>query len=125
MREQLLNDGFKEVLCIRGNKTIIFEDYLINRDGKIFSLKRKRFLNGCTDKGYRYFALRSCNKKYNCYLHILLASTFINEIKMCGDYELVHHLDHDCKNNELSNLIWLSNKEHIKYHANSEETKKR
>lgn len=46
-------------------------------------------------------------------IHILVAEHFIENSK---NKTIVHHIDHNKKNNNVSNLMWVTNKEHFDLH---------
>lgn len=84
-------------------------EYLINKKGEIFSNKTKKILKGSIDSdGYTVMKL---NKKIYK-LHRLVAVQFIENPL---DKPQVNHLDGNKRNNEVSNLEWVSAKENIKH----------
>ncbi len=66
-------------------------------------------------KGYATVCLGKNNKQYMRYVHRLVVSAFIAPLK---DKEVVNHIDLNCKNNELSNLEIVTQKENMA-HASS------
>lgn len=83
-------------------------DYLIYRDGNIYSPKAKRFLKFSTDsKGYKYLDLTHSNCKYRCpKVHRLIALAFIpNPNKL----PQINHIDGNKQNNNVKNLEWCTN----------------
>ena len=89
-----------------------YPHYKIYPDGKIYSIKLKKYISGYKNKrGYCAFTLYNLEgKRKHKGLHQLLAMAFIPNPK---GYEIVRHLDDDKDNNSLSNLKWGTIKENI------------
>jgi len=89
-----------------------FPHYKIFSDGKVYSIKLKRYINGHKNKrGYYAFTLYNLEgKRKHKGLHQLLAMAFIPNPQQ---YEVVRHLDDNKDNNSLSNLKWGTIKENI------------
>lgn len=93
-------------------------NYLIYKDGKLFSKKTNRFLKGKIDNaGYQIYALTfSSGKKYLA-AHRLVAEYFIPNPK---NLPVVNHIDSNRLNNNVSNLEWVTYKENTAHYlANS------
>ena len=92
-----------------------FEGYLITFDGKIYSLKRKRFLDGevCPSKKiglfYRKYLLRKNGKTLNVPAHRLVYQSYVGPIPKKN---VVHHIDGNGLNNSVSNLTAMTHHEH-------------
>ena len=76
-------------------------------------------LSTCRGGGYEYARTVPLHPKANSNglytLHRVLKE---NELgRLLRDDEIVHHVDHDKSNNELSNLRVMTNSEHSKHHA--------
>ncbi len=87
------------------------DNYLINKKGEIKNITTNRIRgNRSTNRPYVYITISFNNKDKSFALHRLLASTFLlnPDIKI---YTVVNHIDHDPKNNSLSNLEWVTFKE--------------
>jgi HNH endonuclease len=81
-------------------------NYRITEDGKIYSMKHKRFLKNNVINGYEVINIYS--KTYS--IHRIVAMTFIPT----NDYSLnVDHIDDNPFNNHKNNLQWLTQKENI------------
>lgn len=65
--------------------------------------------------GHLYVVLTKNNKKTHFQIHQLVAQAFIPNP---NNYKVVHHIDHNPKNNRVDNLIWMSDKEHKSLHHN-------
>lgn len=99
-----------------------FEDYLIDKNGNIYSLKSKKILKKRIDeKGYYKIGLRKNNKIYTKQIHILVMETYSNEIKK--ENYVINHIDHDKTNNNFENLEYVSmsenSKKAIEFHGKS------
>jgi hypothetical protein len=83
---------------------------------------RVRYMNGRTAvlAGNRYQKVTS-NKK--CYMvHRLVAETFL-ENPLNPEY--VHHIDHNKQNNRVSNLMWVTHKQNVRYYFEYAKNKKK
>ena len=85
-----------------------YEKYSINRIGEIMNNKRKNILKmWINHSGYKYYTLRNSllKKKRNLSMHRLLGLSFIDNP---NNYPCIDHIDRNRKNNNLSNLRWVS-----------------
>lgn len=109
----------KEIKLIK----ILFKDipgfeneYQATTDGKIWSLKTKRFLSqhlrGQAGKKYYYVCLCKNNIPQNFRVHRLVAMTFISNP---DNLPCVNHKDYNKLNNKVTNLEWCSYKENNEY----------
>lgn len=98
--------------------------YLISSDGRLFrkesvdSSGRKMkslFLKSYVSKplGYHVFSISINGKNVSLYAHRLIAEAFIEKIE---GKNYVNHKDGNKKNNEISNLEWVTHKENM-HHA--------
>ena len=79
------------------------EDYIINRNGTIFSKKRNNYLKPrLNTKGY----LRVYIKRKHVFIHRLVAQKFIPNPKSLPQ---VNHKDGNRQNNNVDNLEWTDN----------------
>ena len=88
-----------------------FEDYLISKDGKILSTKRKKpkFLKTHTDKyGYLHVKLTKNKKLFGFNLHRLIAKAFVDNPDI-ENYDMVDHINHNRTDNRIENLRWCNN----------------
>ena len=96
-------------------KRIIIEgietNYLIYDDGRVYSLKTKKFLNGDKSSGYLRYLLCVNGKKYRMMAHRLVAEAFIPNP---NNLPIVDHKDKDRFNNSVNNLQWITYSENVK-----------
>ena len=83
-----------------------YQDYLIYKDGRVYSKKRNKFLkpyNGTN--GYLNFTLCKNGKTKNFSIHRLIAIHYIDN----PDNKLyIDHIDGIKSNNDISNLRWVT-----------------
>ena len=89
-----------------------YPHYKIYPDGKVYSIKLKKYISGHKNKrGYYAFTLYDAEgRRKHKGLHQLLAMAFIPNIH---NHEVVRHLDDNKDNNSLDNLKWGTIKENI------------
>lgn len=87
------------------------ENYCITLNGKIYSIKSKRFLNHqYTDGGYECITLRVSGKTKTLKIHRLVALAYLPNPK---DLPEVNHIDGDKRNNHKDNLEWVTRSQNI------------
>jgi hypothetical protein len=111
-----LDNDIKEGL-IDFKPIVGFENYLINKDGNIFSFKikgyKKFFIN---PYGYKCIFLSKNGKVHGRFVHRLVYETWIGNIT--GDLT-VDHIDENKSNNNIKNLQLLTRSENVlKFHYN-------
>ena len=91
-----------------------FPNYKVARDGRLFSVKRKRFLkikdNGF--KAYPRYELCKNGKRYFKWCHRIVCELWVAPCEGLN----VHHKDGDPLNFHADNLIPLTDKDHREYH---------
>ena len=109
-----------------------FDDYLVNRLGQIWSVKKNALVSVCLNNhiGYYYANIKNKttisetnylrnNKKYGhkkFHIHRIVACTFLNNPDR-NIYRIVHHIDNNKQNNKLENLEWTTaSKNSLYYH---------
>ena len=101
-------------------KQIMFDQketqYIICEDGVIYNTKTHKNLKGSKTNGYIYVQLDfgEGNLK-NFAIHRLLAEYFIPNPE---GKEIVHHIDGNPLNNNLSNLAWVTQQENCQLKHN-------
>lgn len=103
-------DRFKLLGDITLNKDYatcsFYPNYIFYKDGKIFNIKKQRFLNKClTINKYEYVFLCNNGKKNHFYVHRLIYLLFVDDIP--DGYE-IEHLDHCRNNNNCNNLTCIT-----------------
>ena len=89
------------------------DKYLIYSDGRVFSLRKGKFLTPrLSMDGYERVCLCDNAKRYEYRVHRLVAENFID-----NPYNLpqVNHKDFNRRNNELQNLEWCTNYDNVRY----------
>ncbi len=87
-----------------------YERYLVNRKGDVYSQKSHRILIQHDSNGYKKCSFFFNKKKLNCFVHRLVAITYIPNP---NNYEIVDHINTNKTDNRLENLQWLTQKENI------------
>ena len=90
-----------------------FPDYLIDENGNIYSIKKKKFLNpSITDKGYLKVNLYNNGVYKTKFVHRLVAETFLPNP---DNLPQINHKN-ECKtDNSVNNLEWCSASYNINY----------
>jgi hypothetical protein len=86
--------------------------YWINKLGEIKTKKGTILTPQKNQNGYYRIGLTKNKQTKRCYLHVLLAKTFIPNPE---NKPQVHHKDNDGYNNSLENLEWVTNSENQIY----------
>lgn len=108
------SDGYEENQPIPEGKIMDeFPIYIITNDGRIYNLKRKRFLISTRiATGYMSINL-SNNKKIKTFnVHRLVALLFLDNPTNLPE---VNHIDFNKTNNKFENLEWVSSSDNIKH----------
>ena len=81
-----------------------FQNYIVTRDGKIYSSNIKKFMNPeVKNDGSLVVVLRNKNIKKHEFVHKLVAKMYIPNPE---NKECVHHINRDKKDNRVENLCW-------------------
>jgi len=95
---------------------MIYNNYLIFPDGRVYSNLTNKFLKVNIDKlGYNAYVLQVNGKNKRLYIHRLVAINFIENKYNLTD---VNHKDSDKSNNNINNLEWISRRDNILYSIN-------
>lgn len=92
-----------------------FPNYLITKDGKIFSKKSNKYLKlKKTESGYLQIKLYNRKLSNDFSVHFLVASAYLDNP---NNKKFINHIDCDKTNNKLENLEWATHSENM-IHAN-------
>lgn len=98
-----------------------FEDYQISDDGKVYSLKTKKYLKPICRNKYLNVYLYKNKKRHFALIHRLVALNFIDNP---NHYPQINHKDENPQNNKVENLERCTNKYNANYGHHSEKIKK-
>jgi len=116
MKNQTYKTGPRQVISVapKNVKSVVgFPNYVITNDGRIYSVKSKIYITQRDGpNGYKRVRLHKDGKKYNRYVHCLMAETYVLKPNDGRTYQ-VHHIDLNRTNNNLSNIKWITRSESI------------
>jgi hypothetical protein len=93
---------------------VIFNKYIIYSDGRIWSIKRNKFLKPSVHHtGYT----RVCIDKKEYRIHRLVAETFIPNPNNFSD---INHINEIKSDNRIENLEWCTHRHNITYSIGNE-----
>lgn len=108
-------DNIKKEIDLSDFETIEeHKNYMVSKKGEVYSVVMKKLLKPVkNDNGHTYVSLCDAingKKKRNCYVHVLVAKTFLpNDYP---DFDInVFHKDGNKSNNHVNNLKWVSSHE--------------
>lgn len=87
--------------------------YEIHEDGRIYSVRKNKFLNGCISKGYVVHRLYIDGRYQNLSAHRLVAAKYVPGASI---YLEVNHKDKNKLNNSAANLEWVTTRQNT-FHA--------
>lgn len=91
-----------------------FPNYLIAKEGKVYSKSHKKYLKATTNKdGYQMVYLQENSKQTEFSIHRLVAISFIPNPENKG---YVNHKNGNKLDNHVNNLEWTTNSENIKHY---------
>ena len=83
--------------------------------GKVWSYKRKKFLNPGNKDGYLFVNLCKNGKVKKYYIHKLVAQAYLPNPKNLPE---VDHIDNDKTHNYLNNLQWITHRDNVRKSCN-------
>lgn len=87
--------------------------YMVSSYGRFFNLKNKKYIKtSLTSQGYRRVFISYNNKSKYFLAHVLVAKTFIPNLKNKPE---INHKDGNKENNKISNLEWVTHKENMRH----------
>lgn len=99
--------SFDDFIPIRG-----YEEYIINKEGKVYSSKTEKFLSIRDRGGYLAFTVCVKNKRKDIAIHRALAVTFIPNPE---NLPFINHKDGNKHNNSLNNLEWCTCSQNVQH----------
>jgi hypothetical protein len=103
-------EGFYEVSNL--GKVRRKDNETIYKDGRVARFSVTILKQSTTKKGYQSVYLSMKSKKYTRFVHRLVAESFIDNPEKKAT---VNHIDCNKKNNNVSNLEWMTNKENMRH----------
>ena len=90
-----------------------FPNYIIYDDGRVYSIRRKKFIYVAhDDRGYPYVNFYLKGKRYCRKIHRLVAKAFVPNPNNLPE---VNHIDENKDNNHYTNLEWCTTAYNICY----------
>lgn len=99
--------SFEDFVPIKG-----YEEYLISKEGKVYSPKTNKLLGMRDRGGYLAFTVCVNNKRKDLFLHRALAVTFIPNPE---NLPFINHKDGNKHNNVLDNLEWCTGSQNVQH----------
>ena len=100
--------AFYPVKYFLNGDLIDFANYLVGDSGQVFSIKANKFLKPSLDKdGYSKVCLYNEGKKFNCYIHKIVGSTFYwsQALPLIESGDMVFdHINRDKSDNSIANI---------------------
>jgi len=94
-----------------------WENYLISKDGKVYSKRLEKYLEPKTlPNGYQ--SVKLCNNKImrDYYIHVLVGEHYLEMPKIDRKLLVINHKDGNKKNNNLNNLEWATQTENMNHY---------
>ena len=85
-------------------------DYYVSSDGRVASMKSKKWLRCSIVKGYKYIKIKVDGKRKNVYVHRMVAECFLGESTL-----EVNHIDGNKMNNNVENLEYATHKDNMEH----------
>ena len=116
-------DGFEKIekTDIKGETIPEFPNYIITDQGKVYSIRSKRYLVLNTNGDYNYVKLCNNNIQSDAYIHLLVARFFVPNTKK---YNVVNHINSNKRDNRKENLEWTTHAGNMFHHVKTKPAKK-
>lgn len=108
---RLENEEFKEIEGTKGN-------YYVSNFGRVISYTANHAIvmkPTVTNKGYERLQIVIDGKRYNKFVHCLVAMTWLGKPQNLE--QEIHHKDFNQRNNNCNNLQYIDSVEHVKLHV--------
>lgn len=105
-------NGFPGYMVSNKGRVKSLRKKIVQRNGHPMTFPEKILKQTSNEQGYLYVTLCKDHKHKAMKVHRLVLLTF--EKRVIGK-DAVHHKDHNRKNNELSNLMWVTPKENASF----------
>lgn len=105
------NFNYKELDKPTGKEIIDYPNYIVTKDGEIYSISHKKYISTRDNSGYQYVSLYNntgISKDFS--VHYLVASLYIANP---NNYPMVNHKNHNRKDNTVENLEWVTYSENM------------
>jgi hypothetical protein len=107
---------WKKINIPEGKEIVGFPNYVITKDGKIFSKSHEKFISARKNAGYEYVTLYNTDKKTkkrtrkDVAVHILMANEYLKNPR---NLPYVNHKNYKRSDNNVENLEWCSAHENM------------
>ena len=102
-----------------GEKIPGYNNYIITKDGQVYSIKSKRYLVLNPSGVYFYIKLCKDGKTKDYYVHVLVAKSFIPNPQ---NKSYVNHKNSNKKDNNINNLEWVTASENTIHYIKTRQT---
>lgn len=97
---------------VEGKKVPDFDNYIITKDGQVYSIRSKRYLMCNTSGDYNYIKLSNNGEQKDFYIHVLVACLYIPNPESLN---VVNHINCNKRDNRVENLEWTTHSENTKH----------
>ena len=115
-------NGFENIKKseVSGETILDFPNYIITANGKVYSIRSKRYLVPNQNGDYNYVKLCNNTKQSDVYIHLLVARFFVPNL---SNYNVVNHLNANKRDNRKENLEWTTSSGNMKHHIKTRQKK--
>lgn len=97
-----------------------FPNYIVTRDGKIYSIRSKRYLIVNHSNEYGYVKLCNNGVQKDAYVHVLVAKAFLPN---WSAGKVANHKNSNKRDNRAENLEWITESENMLHHQRNKKKK--